>query len=64
MELNRNKFNDLRWEELWDAALRIRSLFASAYLPEDLVFALRTALAEELPQRCVVRSSAAAGCRL
>ena len=58
MELNRKKFKDLRWEELWDAALRIRSLFASVDLPEDLVIALRSSLAEELPQRCVVRSSA------
>jgi phosphohistidine swiveling domain-containing protein len=58
MELNRKTFKDLRWEELWDAALRIRSLFASVALPEGLVVELKTALAEELPQRCVVRSSA------
>ncbi|MEJ2226336.1 MAG: PEP/pyruvate-binding domain-containing protein [Syntrophobacterales bacterium] len=58
MELNRKKFKDLRWEEMWDAALRIRSLFASADLPKDLAVALSTALADELPQRCVVRSSA------
>ena len=58
MELNRKKFKDLRWEELWDCALRIRSLFASADIPEDLAASLRSALAAELPQRCVVRSSA------
>jgi rifampicin phosphotransferase len=58
MELNRKKFKDLRWEELWDAALRIRSMFASVALPEDLAAELRRVLAEELPKRCVVRSSA------
>jgi len=58
MELNRKKFKDLRWEELWDCALRIRSLFASADIPEDLAASLSSALAAELPQRCVVRSSA------
>ena len=58
MELNRKKFKDLRWEELWDCALRIRSLFASADIPEDLAASLRSALAAELPERCVVRSSA------
>jgi rifampicin phosphotransferase len=58
MELNRKKFKDLRWEEIWDCALRIRSLFASADLPEDLVESLKSALAAELPERCVVRSSA------
>ena len=58
MELNRKKFKDLRWEELWDSALRIRSLFASAHIPEDLVTSLRSSLAAELPERCVIRSSA------
>jgi len=58
MELNRKKFKDLRWEELWDCAFRIRSLFASADIPEDLAASVISALAAELPERCVVRSSA------
>jgi phosphoenolpyruvate synthase/pyruvate phosphate dikinase len=58
MELNRKKFKDLRWEELWDSALRIRSLFASAHIPENVVASLKSALAAELPERCVIRSSA------
>jgi len=57
MELNRKKLTDLRWEELCSAALRIRSLFASADLPEHLMNQLSGALAEELPERCVMRSS-------
>ena len=58
MELNRKKFQDMRWEEMWDAALRIRSMFAQAPMPEDLAASLTNALEPKLPERCVVRSSA------
>jgi rifampicin phosphotransferase len=58
MELNRKKFADLRWEELWDCALRIRALFAAAEIPAGLAAALQSGLAADLPPRCVVRSSA------
>ena len=49
----------MRWEEMWDAALRIRSLFLTTPLPDGL----RAALAEPLAARfadtpAVVRSSA------
>ena len=30
MELGRKPFEELRWEELWDAALRIRNRFSAA----------------------------------
>ena len=58
-ELDRKDFADMRWEELWDAALRIRSLFLATPLPDDL----RAALAQPLAARfgevaTVVRSSA------
>ena len=58
-ELDRKDFADMRWEEMWDAALRIRSLFLTTPMPEDL----RAALAEPLAARfgevaTVVRSSA------
>ena len=33
MELGRKPFEELRWEELWDAALRIRNRFCAAALP-------------------------------
>jgi phosphoenolpyruvate synthase/pyruvate phosphate dikinase len=33
MELGRKPFKELRWEELWDAALRIRNRFSAAKLP-------------------------------
>ena len=58
-ELERKDFAEMRWEELWDAALRIRSLFLTTPLPEEL----RAALAQPLAARfaevaTVVRSSA------
>ena len=59
LELNRKAFEDMRWEEIWDAALRIRSLFLRATWPPDL----REALAKELRPGmanlpAVIRSSA------
>ncbi len=58
MELNRKSFKDLRWEEMWDASLRIRHLFLKTPMPEDLAASLERGLAPHLPERCVVRSSA------
>jgi len=58
-ELERKDFADMRWEEMWDAALRIRNLFLTTPLPDEL----RAALAEPIAARfadapTVVRSSA------
>lgn len=36
MELGRKSMEDMRWEEIWDAALRIRSTFLAQPLPPDL----------------------------
>jgi pyruvate,water dikinase len=36
MELARKPFQDMRWEELWDTALRIRAAFVHADVPRDL----------------------------
>ncbi|MEZ4483204.1 MAG: PEP/pyruvate-binding domain-containing protein [Syntrophotaleaceae bacterium] len=36
MELGRKDFAAMRWEELWDTALRIRHLFLAAPLPKNL----------------------------
>lgn|GEM_PF-1701154 len=35
-ELYRKPFQEMRWEEIWDAALRIRNLFAKTPIPADL----------------------------
>lgn len=36
LEINRKPFESMRWEEMWDAALRIRSLFLKTPIPGDL----------------------------
>jgi len=59
LEINRKIADQMRWEELWDAALRIRNLFLRTPLPDDI----REELAREIESRfrglsVVVRSSA------
>jgi len=58
-ELDRKPLDSMRWEELWDAALRIRSAFLRCPIPEDIGAAVRSALAR-LPGTgpVAVRSSA------
>ncbi|NPV46841.1 MAG: hypothetical protein HPY69_07775 [Armatimonadetes bacterium] len=59
LELERKRFKDLRWEEMWDAALRIRNMFLNTPLPPHLRQALADGIGErwaEVP--VVVRSSA------
>jgi phosphoenolpyruvate synthase/pyruvate phosphate dikinase len=58
MELHRKGFCEMRWEEVWDAALRIRNLFLSHPLPENLHSHLHHALQKHFAYRAVVvRSS-------
>ena len=58
-ELNRKEFKDMRWEELWDAALRIRNMFLKHPMPEELDVELREALGRHFEGKAaVVRSSA------
>ncbi len=59
MELNRKPFSEMRWEEVWDAALRIRHLFSGHALPADLAAAIAAACGSRFGDRPVaVRSSA------
>ena len=59
MELGRKDFLKMRWEEIWDAALRIRHLFLRIPLPHSLETALADALAAFFgDQPLVFRSSA------
>jgi pyruvate,water dikinase len=44
MELGRKAFTDLRWEEIWDASLRIRSAFTSADFPEEIASEISNAM--------------------
>jgi phosphohistidine swiveling domain-containing protein len=59
MELYRKPFEEMRWEEIWDTALRIRNLFAKTPMPGRLQKKLRGPLALLFSERPVsVRSSA------
>jgi pyruvate,water dikinase len=59
MELGRKPLGNMRWEEIWDAALRIRSAFLRTPLSPELVQAVHEALRQLHPQHpLAVRSSA------
>ncbi|MGQ9921868.1 MAG: PEP/pyruvate-binding domain-containing protein [Desulfobacca sp.] len=59
LELHRKDFQDMRWEEIWDAALRIRNMFLTTPLPADLAAALTADVQEFCGDAAVaVRSSA------
>ncbi len=61
MELGRKPLEEMRWEEIWDAALRIRSSFLAAPLPIELTEQVSAALAMDASDtRWAVRSSAPA----
>ncbi|NNL64809.1 MAG: hypothetical protein HKP30_01070, partial [Myxococcales bacterium] len=61
MELGRKPLDEMRWEEIWDAALRIRSAFLAAPLPDELVEPVSAALEKHASDtRFAVRSSAPA----
>ena len=45
LELKRKHFDDMRWEELWDAALRIRNMFLNTPLPPEIETPLRENIA-------------------
>ena len=59
MELDRKPAANMRWEELWDSALRIRSAFLAGSLPDELFDTIQTAYRDTLTGKSmVVRSSA------
>lgn len=61
LELSRKDFSEMRWEELWDASLRIRNLFLRNRMPEGLAAAIAAAVRETCPDRpLAIRSSAPA----
>mgnify|MGYP006279548043 CR=1 FL=1 len=49
LELGRKRLEEMRWEEMWDAALRIRNMFLQAALPDDIGSALIAAAGPYLP---------------
>ncbi|MGC9323676.1 MAG: PEP/pyruvate-binding domain-containing protein [Desulfomonilia bacterium] len=59
MELSRKDFHNMRWEELWDASLRIRNMFLNTAMPAKLVNELKQPLEKLFRSSSVaVRSSA------
>ena len=60
--IGRKRFEDMRWEELWDLALRIRNMFVRTAIPEQLQRALHQPLAAIFgDEPVVVRSAALSG---
>jgi len=59
LELHRKDFKEMRWEEIWDCATRIRNMFLSKPFPDDLSREIRTAIGGRFRDKSVaVRSSA------
>ncbi len=58
LELSRKNFTEMRWEEIWDASLRIRNMFITTPLPQPLYLAMSGPLLERFGDTAVVvRSS-------
>lgn len=56
--LERKPFSEMRWEELWDLGLRVRSLFLNTALPAGLAAELAGLLAPYADHPVTVRSTA------
>jgi len=61
LELNRKNLQEMRWEEMWDASLRIRNMFLHAPIPPELSASLRSAIEEKFKDKPVVVRSSAPG---
>jgi len=61
LELHRKNFEDMRWEELWDASLRIRNMFLNTPIPQDLERELGQVIGKTFGERPVVVRSSAPG---
>lgn len=58
LELHRKNFNEMRWEEIWDIALKIQSLFLQGYFPDLLAKKIEKQVAKQFHDKSlVVRSS-------
>ncbi len=59
LELHRKAFKEMRWEEIWDCATRIRNMFLTKPLPDDLSQEIRNGISDRFRGKTVaVRSSA------
>ncbi|HMA76564.1 MAG TPA: PEP/pyruvate-binding domain-containing protein [Candidatus Krumholzibacteriaceae bacterium] len=58
METARKPLEEMRWEEMWDASLRIRSAFLKSEVPDDILAALENKMGDWLRDKgLAVRSS-------
>lgn len=59
LECNRKDFVDMRWEEMWDTALRIRHLFLNLPMPRAMEQTISSAISSTFGSKPVaIRSSA------
>jgi len=59
LELHRKNFKEMRWEEIWDCATRIRNMFLKKTIDPEIESELRSMIASRFQDRSVaVRSSA------
>jgi len=59
LELHRKDFKEMRWEEIWDCATRIRNMFLRTPMPAEVEQRLRREIAARFKGKfAVVRSSA------
>lgn len=61
LELGRKRFEDMRWEEIWDMSLRIRALFNNTPLPPDFKISLQEVIEPAFRDKAVVVRSSAVG---
>ena len=61
LEVNRKSFQEMRWEEIWDASLRIRNMFLRTPVPPELAEELRSAIEDPFRGKAVVVRSSAPG---
>jgi phosphohistidine swiveling domain-containing protein len=61
LELSRKPFPDMRWEEMWDAAQRIRGMFVRADIPQSLSGPLIESVKRHFGDAPVVVRSSAPG---
>ena len=58
LELNRKAFKDMRWEEIWDCATRIRNMFLRKPIPKEMSAELKEVISTTFEGKAVVvRSS-------
>lgn len=59
LELHRKDFTEMRWEEIWDCATRIRNMFLRQSMPDEIDRGVRTEIESRFEGKStVVRSSA------